>query len=148
MVLWVPGKVHGLNDLVRAKAARVKGAPPGVVYNSMKREVEERVVLCARSQRFKPRGHHFNYLLVEQNMRRDPSNVAAGAIKMIEDALVRAKLLDNDGWKQVGGGTWYPHCEETFEPGVCLVVQDCPVLSKEAMIGKLQAFLLRGCVNH
>ena len=137
----------GLNDLIRAKAARVKNAPPGVVYNAMKREVEERVALCASSQRFKPKGKHFNYLLVEETLRRDPSNVAAGAIKMIEDALVKRGLLASDGWSQVGGGTWYPHCEEDFGAGVCLVVQDCPVLSKEAMIGRLQAFLSKGCVN-
>lgn len=147
MVLWVPGKLPGLNELVNAKASHGPKVPRGVVYNNLKKTVQERVGLCAQAQKFRVTGAHFNYLLVESDMRRDPSNVAGAAIKMIEDALQVTKLLQNDGWKQVLGCTWYPHCEEGAPPGVFLVIQDCPVLSKTAMIEKLRTYLNQGCKN-
>lgn len=132
---------------MNAKAAHSPKVPRGVVYNNLKKQVHERVALCAGSQKFEVRGSHFNYLLVEGDMRRDPSNAAGAAIKMIEDGLQRAKLLANDGWQQVSGCTWYPHCEPGFEPGVFLCVQECPVLSKGAMIQRLQTYLDQGMVN-
>lgn len=147
MLLWVPGRFPGMNELVEALTLRVNGRRPGFKYSGIKEQCDDRVVLCVRSQRFKVRGKHFNYLFVEPNRKRDPDNISAGAVKMLLDGLRKAGALENDGWKQVEGDTRYYHCEDGAEPGVCLVVQDCPVLSKEAMIAKLQAFLQKGCVN-
>jgi hypothetical protein len=147
LLLWLPGKLPGLNELVNAKAAHSPKVPRGVLYNQLKKSVHERVQLCVGSQKFRTMGGHFNYLLVESDKRRDPSNVAGAAIKMIEDGLQKAGVLKNDGWDQVHGCTWYPHCEDGAAPGVCLLVQDCPVLSKNAMIVRLQNYLEKGCVN-
>ena len=42
------------------------------------------------------------YLWVEPDRRRDRDNIAAGR-KFVQDALVRCKVLQNDGWKEIIG---------------------------------------------
>ena len=150
-LLWIPGRLPGLNELIEARMQRGKGLSTKgkrwSQYSDIKRQCEERIALCARSQRFAPNGKHFNYLFVEGSQRRDPSNISAGAVKMVEDGLQKAKLLDGDGWKHVEGDTRYFHHDKLFE-GVCLIVQDCPVLSKNAMLQRLHIYVQKGCVNH
>lgn len=45
-----------------------------------------------------------HYLWVEKNRRRDKDNVAF-AQKFVQDALVQAGVLKNDGWAEVEGFT-------------------------------------------
>ena len=40
------------------------------------------------------------YLWVDGDRRRDRDNIAAGR-KFVQDALVRCKVLQNDGWKEI-----------------------------------------------
>ncbi len=42
------------------------------------------------------------YLWVEPNRKRDKGNIAA-AQKFVEDALVSAKVIRNDGWSYIAG---------------------------------------------
>lgn len=44
---------------------------------------------------------HFHYRFVELSRRRDPLNFLAGGIKLIEDGLQEAGVLENDGWTHV-----------------------------------------------
>ena len=44
------------------------------------------------------------YLWVEKNKRRDKDNIAF-AKKFIQDALVKEKVLENDGWAQIESWT-------------------------------------------
>lgn len=44
-----------------------------------------------------------NYKFFEPNKKRDMDNVASFAMKVIQDALVRTGVLENDGWKQIKG---------------------------------------------
>ena len=50
--------------------------------------------------------YHFDkvilhYRFFEPNKRRDKDNVFAYASKIIQDALVHLKVVDNDGWKNI-----------------------------------------------
>lgn len=45
-----------------------------------------------------------NYIFYEADKRRDPSNIVAFAVKVIEDALQDCKVLKNDGWNIRGYG--------------------------------------------
>lgn len=150
MLLWIAGRLPGLNELVAARMIRGRAVNARgkrwSKYSDIKRQCEERIALAAQSQRFVPQGKHFNYLCVEPNQRRDPSNISAGAVKMIEDALVKAGLLGNDGWSHVEGDTRYYHYSPN-EEGVFVVAQECAVLSKNAMLQRLQDYLLKGCKN-
>jgi hypothetical protein len=95
--LWVPGKLPSMNELLGARRA---GKHDG--YNRIKKEWEQTVAWNALAQGFRPVGpSHFAYLYYRDSARGDPSNFMFGAIKIIEDALVGAKMLANDGQKHV-----------------------------------------------
>src|SRR4030042_1312982 len=63
----------------------------------------------------------FSYLFVEPSKRRDPSNLISGGIKIIEDGLQEAGLLENDGWANVGQISAYWTVNKT-RPGVLVVM--------------------------
>ena len=44
-----------------------------------------------------------HYHFWEPNSKRDIDNVASFAMKVIQDALVKCRVLDNDGWKNIRG---------------------------------------------
>lgn len=97
--LTIPGRLPGLNELIEAERAnRYKGA-------QLKKDAERRI--CAEIRR-QLHGIHIRrpvvmrYLWVEQDRRRDRDNITAGR-KFVQDALVRCKVLQNDGWKEIAG---------------------------------------------
>ena len=88
-----------MNEYVSAeRASRYKGA-------EIKRKNEEIIMLSIRQQL---RGVHIRalveiyYVWVVQNERTDRDNIAF-AKKFIQDALVSAGVLIDDGWKYVVG---------------------------------------------
>ena len=44
---------------------------------------------------------HYRYY--EYSKKRDPSNVNAFAVKVIEDALQKCEVISNDGWANIAG---------------------------------------------
>ncbi len=95
--LWIPGRMPGMNEIIHWSASRYRGE-----YNKHKKKWQGLIrTLAVRVLKPWPDGAHFHYELVEPNRKRDPSNACAGAQKFIEDALVQAGLLPNDGWKHV-----------------------------------------------
>ena len=73
----------------------------------------------------------FFFVWQEKDKRRDPDNISSAATKFILDAMVRSKLLDNDGWNQVKG-----HCHKYItskgNPGVSISMID-PALHPEKL---------------
>ena len=104
---WIPGKLPSLNELLdeRGRMVRTKAANVRVVRGgSMKKTCEQKVFLRARMAEFwAPTAGFWSYLFVESTRKRDPSNISAGAIKIIEDALVQGQLAPGDGWSGVLG---------------------------------------------
>lgn len=99
--LVIPGRLPGLNDYINAergnryKAAKLKGQIDYMVCMEAKRQlkgvrIEKPVIM--------------HYLWVEKDRRRDKSNVAFGK-KFIEDSLIKAGIILDDGWCQVEGFT-------------------------------------------
>lgn len=43
------------------------------------------------------------YRWYEKDRRRDKDNICAFGRKVIQDALVKARYLSNDGWKNIAG---------------------------------------------
>jgi hypothetical protein len=95
--LTIPARMPGLNELIESAAIH------RLRYRSMKQKWGRTVSLLARAQGFSPitEPSHFEYEFGEPTRRRDPSNVAAGGIKILEDALQEAGLLPNDNWEWV-----------------------------------------------
>lgn len=100
MKLIIPGPLPGLNEYIKAERShRQKGA-------AMKRQAQHTVELCAKTQlrRFRPSGPVFMaYTWYERNKRRDKDNISSFGRKVIQDGLVKAGVLKNDGWAHISG---------------------------------------------
>lgn len=100
MKLVIPGQLPGLNDFIFAdRANRYKGA-------EIKRNAQKVVEYCARKQLrgFRPAGPVWmKYTWYERNRKRDKDNISSFGRKVIQDGLVKAGVLKNDGWKEIEG---------------------------------------------
>lgn len=89
----------GLNELIEAERRnRFIGA-------KLKKQYEAVVMRAARSL-----GNvefeepvYMVYHWYEKDRRRDKDNICAFGRKVIQDALVKARFLRNDGWKNIAG---------------------------------------------
>lgn len=97
--LVILGTLPGCNEYINAQRRdRQLGA-------RLKRETEERILWAIQQQL---RGMRFDvpvvmhYLWVEKNRKRDKDNIAF-ARKFVQDALVKAGVLRNDGWGEIVG---------------------------------------------
>lgn len=99
-VVRIPARLPGLNEIIDA-ARRSKYAAA-----SQKEKYQGLAVVCIGWQL---PGIHITrpvqmiYHWREPDRRRDKSNIAAGGRKIIEDALIQAGVLRNDGWKDIVG---------------------------------------------
>lgn len=101
MTIVIPGQLPGLNEYIRAERSNRQAAA------AMKRDAEDLIMLHARLQH--PGAHfagpvYMRYTWVETDRRRDFDNIAF-AKKFVQDALVKARILDGDGQKFVAGFT-------------------------------------------
>lgn len=94
--LIIPGKLPGLNEYIKAlNTNRYSGA-------GMKKEFTELVYWKAKQQKIgKCKPVEIIFTWYEPNQKRDKDNVAF-AKKFILDGLVKAGVLDGDGWKGYG----------------------------------------------
>ena len=94
----IRGRLPGLNDMTRE--AR------GNKYTSAKTKRSCTLLCAAEAKRQKvpvmTRPIVLSVLWVEPNRKRDMDNIAAG-VKYILDGLQAAKIIANDGWKDVQG---------------------------------------------
>ena len=99
--LIIPGILPNANDYIGANRTNRYGAA------KMKRQAEAAVMAAIKRQMrglklTRPVVLHYTW--VEKDRRRDHDNVAF-AQKFVQDALVHAGVLKNDGWAQVEGFT-------------------------------------------
>ena len=96
----IHGRLSGLNELIAYnrtnmyKGAQLKRDSENLVMTEIKRQlhglhIEKQVLI--------------SYAFYEPNTKRDHDNVASFAMKVIQDALVRCGVLNNDGWKEIRG---------------------------------------------
>lgn len=96
--LIFPVTLPGLNEILRVKASRWKGR-----WNKLKVKWQEVVARCWNSAgrpKFKS-PVKLTWRFFEPTKRRDPSNVAAAAEKIVLDGLVNAGCLPGDGWNWI-----------------------------------------------
>jgi Holliday junction resolvase RusA-like endonuclease len=97
--LVIPGTLPNLNDYIEAERSHRQKAA------AMKRKCEQMIILHIKNQM---RGCSFKkpvrikYTWYEKDRRRDLDNVAF-AKKFVQDALVKAKVIQNDSQKWVVG---------------------------------------------
>lgn len=94
----IPGRLPGLNEYILAERGhRLNGA-------KMKKEYERLIIGCIRADLsrlkiIKPVELTFRFF--EKDRRRDKDNISGYAHKVIQDSLVKAKVLKNDGWNEI-----------------------------------------------
>lgn len=99
-MLVIPGTLPGLNEYIGAlDRSRHAGA-------ALKKTAQRTVELCAKTQlgKFHPICPVWmKYIWYERNKRRDKDNISSFGRKVIQDALVKVGVLENDGWAYVDG---------------------------------------------
>ena len=101
--LTITGVLPGLNEYInaeRGRAGKYKAA-------QMKKQAEHIIGFMIKAQLRKvtfTKPVRIHYLWIEPNRRRDKDNICF-AKKFIQDALVRMKVLKNDGWNEIEGFT-------------------------------------------
>lgn len=99
-LLIVHGRLSNLNDYTSAcRTNQYKG-------NAMKRKDEAKVLQEIYNQLGRLRIRkpvRMQYVWYEKNRKRDLDNVSSFGRKVIQDALVAAKVLQNDGWNEIRG---------------------------------------------
>lgn len=144
-------RLPGLNEMIDARIKTGRHSKHGKRWNSysdLKRKYQGYIAGYAEVQgvRVGQYDRHFNYLLIERERRRDPSNILCGASKLVEDALQQCGRLAGDGWASVDGITSY-HLHEPTIDGVFVLFQACPVLSLSALTDAFQEASAKGFKN-
>jgi len=108
--LFVPGPMPGMNEILEERVAgarRIAGTSKRVDgYGALKKRWAPVVQGAALAARLRPGTippAHFTFVHYERDQRRDPDNFAGGAQKLILDGLKDARLIANDGWRDVLG---------------------------------------------
>ena len=106
--LTISGKLPGLNEYIRACRTNPHAG------NKMKRNAED-YVLWQITQNIQDilitRPVILKYDFFEPNKKRDLDNIASFAMKVIQDVLVSAGVLANDGWNEILGFTTQFYCD-------------------------------------
>ena len=97
----IPGQLPGLNEYIAAeRSSKYKAAK---MKHEAERLISYYVNLAAKGNKVvAPVMIHYTW--IEPNKRRDKDNIA-WAKKFLQDALVSAGILADDGWKHIEGFT-------------------------------------------
>lgn len=113
--LIIDGTLPNLNDYLKAERQTFrKGGKFTTKGNELKRDTQEVIIWTIRQQL---RGLHIDkpvilkYDFYEPNKRRDLDNISAFAHKVVQDSLVLAGVLKNDGWKEILGYVDQFYCD-------------------------------------
>lgn len=98
--LIIPGRLNNLNDYIAAERTNRH-----IAANMKKDDMETVLWACKGCLRgWKASGPvTMHYKWYEKDQRRDKDNISSYGRKVIQDALVKGKYLENDGWKQIIG---------------------------------------------
>ena len=101
----IDGTLPNLNDFIDANRVMVRNA--GHCFskgNELKQSAQRDVQACIRRDLkgvVIENPINITYCFYEPNRRRDKDNIAAFAMKVIQDALVKEGVIKNDGWKEI-----------------------------------------------
>ena len=95
--LIIPGELPDLNTYINAERTNK------FIGAKIKKEFTTLIHLECLVQKLIPfdKPVSITYLFLCKNKKKDKSNISAMAIKIIEDGLVTAGILKNDGWDNI-----------------------------------------------
>lgn len=100
--LIIEGTLPGLNEYIKAERTNRH------IAAKLKRDTEDGIMWCIRGQLRNARittPVRLHYTWYEPNRKRDKDNISSFGRKAIQDALVKAGTLANDGWAEIDGFT-------------------------------------------
>lgn len=97
----IESRLPGLNDYIAADRGNKYGGAK--LKKTSQREVEY-YIQAARLRRVRT-PIWISYKFYEPNRRRDKDNIAGFAHKIVQDALVAQRVIDDDGWSEISGWT-------------------------------------------
>ena len=105
--LMIPGTMPNLNDYLHGERIAIrKNGKFTTKGNVLKQEWQQKVVSKIRVQLPGLKINNpirLSYMFYEPNMKRDLDNISAFAHKVVQDALVKSQVIQNDGWKNIKG---------------------------------------------
>lgn len=105
--LIIDGRLPNLNDYLQAERQTYRrGGKFTTKGNELKKESQEYIIWHIRSQLRDVKIDNpvvLEYKFFEKNKRRDLDNISAYAHKVIQDSLVLAGTIKNDGWQNIKG---------------------------------------------
>lgn len=102
------GKLPSLNEFLAAERRTMRGRGGYSPGNQLKRRCEFLIRNAVNTQVRRVRIKkpiRIHYHFYEENRKRDLDNISAVAHKYVQDALVKAGVIENDGWRQIIGFT-------------------------------------------
>ncbi|ENJ9655886.1 hypothetical protein AB2T14_003586 [Clostridium botulinum] len=97
MKIVIPGELPDLNKIIDVSKKHY------MQYSNLKKSNTDLVAFIAKGKgKFKR--IDLDIIWYCKNKRKDKDNIAAG-IKFILDGLVKAKVIENDGWKEINNFT-------------------------------------------
>lgn len=96
----IVGKLPNLNDYISSMNRNRH------VGNKLKSEIQEQIkyeILKQLKNVHIEKQVFITYHFFEPNQKRDLDNVSSFAMKVVQDALVEMKVIENDGWKNIKG---------------------------------------------
>lgn len=130
MLIWIPGRLPGLNEMLQAKSTQTGKWNR---YNEFKCQWSSqiKVLIQAKGIGLSPPGYG-SFLFIEPSMKRDPDNLVSGGVKLLLDCFVGAGVLAGDGWADNLGFVGYWICRKNRAG--CLVHWGEEILTKDAML--------------
>lgn len=118
--LIIPGVLPGLNEYINAERRNKYQAA------QIKKQIEHLIISLCRTQL---KGVKISnpvkiyYSWIEPNRKRDKDNIAF-AKKFIQDGLVKAGVLKNDGWNEIYGFTDEFDVDKN-KPRIEIIIEEC-----------------------
>lgn len=99
--LVIKGTLPGLNEYIGMERGRAGKYKANTAKQSVQRSIGAAITKQLRGVRF-TRPVMMHYTWYERDRRRDKDNIAF-ARKFVQDALVKSRVLENDGWRHIEG---------------------------------------------
>ena len=98
--VWIPGRLPGENEIIKAAKS---GKGKNNAYTRLKKKWTDYVAAIFQDCHIRPMGSiYVSFVWIEKNRKRDKDNITA-AKKFIFDAMIKAGIIPNDGWKNIVG---------------------------------------------
>lgn len=99
--LTIYGELPSMNQIINAnRYSRFSGGDQKRVWTTrMSIVLKEQM----KDDKLDDGPYWFNFVWYRKTKRTDPDNISGAGMKFIFDGMQKAKIMDNDGWKQVAG---------------------------------------------